>query len=171
LARCWCSCSLAFGAVRYATSVSTAPDGGLVPPPRFGLRNLFEMLADTIFGLMVSVMGEKEARRFLPLIGTPVLLHSVLELAVADPGLYPAHRHVEDQNPGAVGDGVLLTHIYGVRAHGIKYFKHFLGPFLPLAPLMLPIELISHIARPVSLPCVCSATSAPTTPSCWRSSA
>jgi F-type H+-transporting ATPase subunit a len=38
-----------------------------------------------------------------------------------------------------------------VRAHGIKYFKHFLGPFLPLAPLMLPIELISHIARPVSL--------------------
>ena len=46
---------------------------------------------------------------------------------------------------------LLPTHIFGVRAHGIKYFKHFLGPFLPLAPLMLPIEIISHIARPVSL--------------------
>jgi F-type H+-transporting ATPase subunit a len=45
----------------------------------------------------------------------------------------------------------ILTHALGVRAHGIKYFKHFLGPWLPLAPLMLPIEIISHIARPVSL--------------------
>jgi F-type H+-transporting ATPase subunit a len=44
-----------------------------------------------------------------------------------------------------------LTHVFGVREHGIKYFKHFLGPWLPLAPLMLPIELISHLARPVSL--------------------
>jgi len=45
----------------------------------------------------------------------------------------------------------LLTHVLGVKEHGLAYFKHFLGPWLPLAPLMLPIELISHIARPVSL--------------------
>src|SRR6201993_2041583 len=51
---------LAFGATRYAAAVGGAGDAGLVPPPRFGLRNLFEMLSDTIFGLMVSVMGEKE---------------------------------------------------------------------------------------------------------------
>jgi F-type H+-transporting ATPase subunit a len=38
-----------------------------------------------------------------------------------------------------------------VRQHGIKYFKHFLGPVIWLAPLMLPIELVSHIARPLSL--------------------
>jgi F-type H+-transporting ATPase subunit a len=43
------------------------------------------------------------------------------------------------------------THIYGVKEHGLAYFKHFLGPSLPLAPLMLPIELISHFARPLSL--------------------
>ena len=45
----------------------------------------------------------------------------------------------------------MLTHVFGVRAHGLKYFKHFLGPVWWLAPLMLPIEIISHIARPVSL--------------------
>ena len=45
----------------------------------------------------------------------------------------------------------LLTHFYGVKEHGLAYFKHFLGPVCRLAPLMLPIELISHIARPVSL--------------------
>ena len=44
-----------------------------------------------------------------------------------------------------------ITHIVGVREHGLAYFKHFLGPVPALAPLMLPIELISHFARPVTL--------------------
>jgi F-type H+-transporting ATPase subunit a len=35
--------------------------------------------------------------------------------------------------------------------HGIKYFKQFLGPVWWLIPLMLPIEIISHLARPLSL--------------------
>ena len=43
------------------------------------------------------------------------------------------------------------THVFGVMEHGLKYFKHFLGPVWWLAPLMLPIELVSHIARPLSL--------------------
>jgi F-type H+-transporting ATPase subunit a len=38
-----------------------------------------------------------------------------------------------------------------VLSQGVPYFKHFLGPSPALAPLMLPIELISHVARPVSL--------------------
>jgi len=44
-----------------------------------------------------------------------------------------------------------LTHYFGVREHGLSYFKHFLGPVPVLIPLMLPIEIISHIARPISL--------------------
>jgi F-type H+-transporting ATPase subunit a len=39
----------------------------------------------------------------------------------------------------------------GVRAQGLKYFKHFIGEIPALAPLMLPIELISHFSRPISL--------------------
>ena len=42
-------------------------------------------------------------------------------------------------------------HFSGVRANGLGYFKQFLGPMLWLAPLMLPIEIISHFARPLSL--------------------
>ena len=44
-----------------------------------------------------------------------------------------------------------MTHIVGVQVHGIKYVKQFLGPIWWLTPLMLPIELISHLSRPVSL--------------------
>jgi len=44
-----------------------------------------------------------------------------------------------------------MTHIIGVKEHGLKYFKHFMGPVWWLAPLMIPIEVIGHFARPVSL--------------------
>ena len=42
-------------------------------------------------------------------------------------------------------------HYQGLRANGLGYFKHFLGPVWWLAPLMLPIEIFSHTARMLSL--------------------
>jgi F-type H+-transporting ATPase subunit a len=48
-----------------------------------------------------------------------------------------------------------MTFIYynfmGLRANGGAYLKHFLGPIWWLIPLMLPIEIVSHFARPMSL--------------------
>jgi F-type H+-transporting ATPase subunit a len=141
---------LLYGASRYAAAVGGAGDAGLVPPPRFSLRNLFEMLTDAILGLMESVMGEKEARRFLPLIGTLFFFILFSNLLSLIPGFMPPTDTLKT-NLGLSLLVFVLTHVLGARAHGPKYFKHFLGPWLPLAPLMLPIEIISHIARPVSL--------------------
>jgi F-type H+-transporting ATPase subunit a len=46
----------------------------------------------------------------------------------------------------------LYYNIVGLRKNGpIGYTKHFLGPVWWLAPLMLPIEIVSHLARPLSL--------------------
>jgi F-type H+-transporting ATPase subunit a len=45
----------------------------------------------------------------------------------------------------------ITTHILGVKFHGLGYIKHFLGPIPWLIPLMFPIELISHLARILSL--------------------
>ena len=53
----------------------------------------------------------------------------------------------------------ITTHIYGVKTHGfIKYFAHFCGPLRSWNPLvillmilMFCIEMISHLARPLSL--------------------
>ncbi|MBW2649762.1 MAG: F0F1 ATP synthase subunit A, partial [Deltaproteobacteria bacterium] len=42
-------------------------------------------------------------------------------------------------------------HIVGVRVHGFKYVKQFLGPVWWMAPIMMPIEIVSHLARPLSL--------------------
>jgi F-type H+-transporting ATPase subunit a len=45
----------------------------------------------------------------------------------------------------------VFYHYTGLREHGISYGKQFLGPFLVMAPLMLVIEVISHVARMLSL--------------------
>jgi len=45
----------------------------------------------------------------------------------------------------------LYYHTQGFKHAGLGYLKHFLGPIPALAPLMLPIELISHTARLLSL--------------------
>jgi F-type H+-transporting ATPase subunit a len=45
----------------------------------------------------------------------------------------------------------LYYHYQGVREQGAGYFKQFLGPIWWIAPLMLPIEIVSHLARILSL--------------------
>jgi F-type H+-transporting ATPase subunit a len=141
---------LVFGAVRYRGAVSSAGDAGLLPPSRFGLRGLFEVLADMIFNLMSSVMGEKLARKYLPIIGTFFMFILFANLLALIPGFLPPTDTLKTTLMLSIPI-FLLTHYFGVREHGLKYFKHFLGPVWWLAWLMLPIEIVSHIARPVSL--------------------
>ncbi|MCX6620646.1 MAG: F0F1 ATP synthase subunit A [Acidobacteria bacterium] len=46
----------------------------------------------------------------------------------------------------------LYYNLMGIKENGIgKYLKHFMGPMPIIAPLMIPIEIISHMARPLSL--------------------
>jgi F-type H+-transporting ATPase subunit a len=43
------------------------------------------------------------------------------------------------------------AHTIGLRTHGFAYIKKFMGPLWWMAPLMFPIEIISHLVRPLSL--------------------
>jgi F-type H+-transporting ATPase subunit a len=125
-------------------------DEGIVPPRTMNLRNIFEITAESVYGMVEGAMGEHNAPRFFPLIGALwmfILFNNLI-------GLIPGFVAPTDTLKTNVGIALLvffMTHYYGVREHGVAYFKHFLGPTLALAPLMLPIELISHIARPMSL--------------------
>ena len=59
------------------------------------------------------------------------------------------------QNPSVTAGCALATFIYynlvGIQANGFKYAASFAGPVGWLAPMMVPIEIISHMARPLSL--------------------
>lgn len=137
-------------ALGYALSIRGSSDGGAVPPPRFGLRNLLETLGDMVFGLMEGPMGAKNARKYLPLIGSLFLFILFSNLLSLIPGFLPPTANLKT-NVALAGLVFVLTHVFGVAQHGLKYFKHFMGPLWWLAPLMIPIEIVSHIARPVSL--------------------
>jgi len=45
----------------------------------------------------------------------------------------------------------IYYHYHGIRHHGFHYYKQFVGPIGLLAPLMLLIEVVSHLARILSL--------------------
>jgi F-type H+-transporting ATPase subunit a len=46
----------------------------------------------------------------------------------------------------------LYYNAVGIQANGLfKHLAHFAGPIWWLAPLMIPIEIVSHLARPLSL--------------------
>lgn len=132
------------------------PDPDNVLPERhFSPLALFQVLADALLGLMEGIMGREHALKFLPLVGTLgtfILFSNILGLV---PGFLPPTDNL-NTNLALASCVFVLTHYYGVKMHGLKYFKHFFGPILkwyalPLMLLMFLIEMISHVARPVSL--------------------
>jgi len=138
-----------WGALAFFRGLSSA-DKGIVPPRTMNLRNFFEYMTESVYGMVEGAMGEKNAARFFPLIGALWLFILFNNMFALIPG-FSAPTDSLKTNVGLALFVFLMTHYYGVKEHGIAYFKHFLGPSPALIPLMLPIEIISHIARPMSL--------------------
>ena len=138
-----------WGALAFFRGLKSA-DKGIVPPRTMNLRNFFEYMAESVYGMVEGAMGEKNAARFFPLIGALWLFIMFNNMFALIPG-FSAPTDSLKTNVGLALFVFLLTHFYGVKEHGLAYFKHFLGPSPALIPLMLPIEIISHIARPMSL--------------------
>jgi F-type H+-transporting ATPase subunit a len=138
------------GAFAFSAKISKGGKDAIVPPRKFNLRNLFEMFTDAVLGIAEGVMGEKNARRFLPLIGTLAFFIFFSNALALLPGFAPPTATLKT-NVALALTVFFITHAMGVKEHGLAYFKHFLGPVIWLAPLMLPIEIVSHIARPLSL--------------------
>jgi F-type H+-transporting ATPase subunit a len=125
-------------------------DGGLIPDSKMTFKNFFEILAEKLYGLTESVIGHHDAPLYFPVIGSLFVFIFTCNLIGLIPGLLPPTDNMNTTL--ALGAFVFLYYNYvGLRANGIGYLKHFLGPMLWLAPLMLIIELASHIFRPLSL--------------------
>ncbi|HJZ88545.1 MAG TPA: F0F1 ATP synthase subunit A [Polyangia bacterium] len=138
-----------WGGLRFRAALAT-PEGRVLPPAGFGLRNFFEVFVESFYGLMQQVMGPELARKYLPLIGSLAFFIFFSNALGLIPGFLPPTSTLKTNLAIALFVFVFY-HAVGIREHGLAYFKHFLGPIWWLAPLMLPIELISHVARPVSL--------------------
>ncbi len=114
-----------------------------------GMQNVFETLISGFEEFTVSITGE-EGRKSFPLLLTLFLFIFGGNLMGLVPSFYPPTASINTTLALAL-IAVLWSHIIGVQQHGIKYIKHFLGPVPALIPLFLPIELIGHTARVLSL--------------------
>ena len=113
------------------------------------LQNVFEVIIDGIENFQVDMMGE-HGRPYFPLIATIGLYVFSCNLLGLFPGLLSPTANINTTLSVALVT-FFATHYVGIKYHGFKYIKHFMGSFLPLAPLMLPIEIISHLSRVLSL--------------------
>ena len=141
-------CIILYGCAKFYKGY-TSKDG-IIPPKGVNARNFFETIADSVFDMMVQVMGEKAAKRFLPLIGSLALFIFFSNIMALIPG-FGVPTTTLKTNLVLAFIVFFATHFYGFQEHGIGYVKQFWGPVWWLGPLLLPIELISHIARPISL--------------------
>lgn len=116
--------------------------------PRKG-QNILEMIVGGLEDFMVDITGP-EGRAFFPFIGTIFLYILVSNLIGLVPGFFSPTANINTTLSLALCT-FILTHIIGIKFHGVKYIKHFLGPVWALAPLMFIIELIGHLARVMSL--------------------
>lgn len=115
------------------------------------LQNVMEYYVEGVVSMGSEMMGEQNARKYLPLIGSIGFIVFVGNMIGIVPGFESPTANINLTLALA-----LIVFIYynyeGIKKQGaLNYFKHFAGPVPILAPLMFPIEVISHISRIVSL--------------------
>ncbi|HOX14722.1 MAG TPA: F0F1 ATP synthase subunit A [Smithellaceae bacterium] len=113
------------------------------------LQNVMEVIVDGLHSLLIDTMGQ-HGKKFFPLIATIGLFILTSNLIGIIPGFESPTANI-NTNLAMALVVFFSTHVVGIMTHGFKYVKQFLGPVWWLIPLMLPIELISHLSRPLSL--------------------
>jgi F-type H+-transporting ATPase subunit a len=112
-------------------------------------QNILELIIEKLEDFMVGITGP-EGRLFFPYIATVFLFILVSNLIGLVPGFFSPTADI-NTTVGLAVCTFVLTHVIGIKFHGVKYIKHFLGPVWWLIPLMLILELIGHFARVMSL--------------------
>ena len=149
---------LIFAALRWRQSTQTKTEG-VVPPREWRLPAMMHGFVGATYNMTADVMGEDQAKKVLPFVGTLALFIFVCNIQGLVPGLLSGTDTLKTNLALALMVFVLYN-VVGIYTNGLGYLAHFLGPSFSLGPLpkfpwlfwlMLPIELASHIARPVSL--------------------
>jgi F-type H+-transporting ATPase subunit a len=114
------------------------------------LQHIFEVIYDFLHGQAEEIVGH-HGPHYIHMFGTLFLFILFSNLI----GIIPGFESPTMFPPVPLGCALIAFGYYnvmGFSAQGVlSYLKHFMGPSLPLAPIMIPIEIVSHLARPLSL--------------------
>jgi F-type H+-transporting ATPase subunit a len=116
-----------------------------------GTQNVMEAYLQGVVSIGVDSMGEKNAKTFMPLIATLGLVIFVANMMGIVPGFESVTANINFTLSLAIMVFIYYNYL-GFKENGAgKYLGHMMGPVPALAPLMFPIEVISHLSRIVSL--------------------
>ena len=116
-----------------------------------GMQNMYEWVISGMLSVGRDTLGDKLARKYFPLAGTIGMLVFFCNIIGMIPGFEPPTASINFTLVLALVVFVYY-HFEGIKANGVaKYFGHFAGPMKILAPLLFPIEVISHFSRIISL--------------------
>ncbi|MEW5976157.1 MAG: F0F1 ATP synthase subunit A [Acidobacteriota bacterium] len=114
------------------------------------IQQILELTIEFLQGQLDEIIGHG-GQKYLPMIATIGVFVLLMNLSGQIPGFNPPTGNINV----TVGCALVVFIYYnylGIRKQGLlHYLKHFAGPVWWLAPLMIPIEIISHLARPFSL--------------------
>lgn len=114
-----------------------------------GLQHFFESVEGFIQGQSNEIIGH-HSEGYTPFLATLLFFILFCNLIGVIPG-FESPTAVPVVPLGCAICAFVYYQLQGFRHAGIAYLKHFAGPMPALAPLMVPIELISHLARVLSL--------------------
>ena len=120
-----------------------------IPDGKLSFRNIFELIIEYVLGMMENIIGHNY-HKYLPLVGALFIYILFCNLLGLVPGFLPATDNI-NTNGGCALVVFLMYNYYGIKEHGVKYLKQFTGPVWYLAPIMLLVEIMSHLFRPCSL--------------------
>ncbi len=141
---------MTFVLIALITVISVIPAVRLKKVPG-KFQNFIEIFFELITDLIDSIMGDKGKSYYGLFIGLFLFIFVGNAMGLI-PGLISPTANINTTIALAISV-FFMTHIIGIKKHGLlKYLKSLTGdvPFW-LKPFMLVIELISHLARPLSL--------------------
>ncbi len=115
------------------------------------VQQSLELVLSGLDSLVEDVIGHGMGRTFLPFIAALavfIFMNNIFGLFFF---LQPATANPSTTFALSI-TAFIFYNVVGIRKQGLfSYLKHFAGPVVFLAPLMVPIEIISHLARILSL--------------------
>ncbi|MCW5983203.1 MAG: F0F1 ATP synthase subunit A [Bryobacteraceae bacterium] len=115
-----------------------------------GVQHFFEIVYGFLRDQTDEMVGH-HGRKFLHVFATLFLFI----LFANELGIIPTFESPTMFAPVPLGCAMfafLYYHFMGILEQGpLKYLAHFAGPIWWLAPIMFPIEIVSHLGRPLSL--------------------
>jgi len=113
-------------------------------------QNFWEVVVSGLMDIFEENLGKERAKMLFPMMATFALYIVIANMIGLIPGFMSPTSNLNITL--AMTIIVWITHhVLGFRYHGIKYYKHFMGPIPVMAPFMLVLELISNFARLLSL--------------------